>query len=139
MTDIKTWADVLAWLRTLTPEQLAQTAEVYANDPTSEEPRRLDHVVAGGTVEEFFGDDGATRSSADNTHDPARCVLLLDDNPFSPVGDLFYDLREDGGLVGNVTGGSPDDEGTAHLATDSLRKERLYREAKRRLRDEEGT
>lgn len=102
-TDIRTWSDLVEYLKDLSEEQLRQPAQFYLNDNSGEEVDALLAPVSIATVQIMF-QPGLTRSWDDNQHHPEYHVLILDHNPFSPEGDTCYRMLEDGSMIGNKSG-----------------------------------
>lgn len=88
---IRTWGDVLAFLQSLTPEELQQPAQVLPPNPNGDLPTALLPLYAAGTLHALGVDD--TRDAVTNSHHPHHVVLCFDWNPFLPDGAIGSDLE----------------------------------------------
>lgn len=88
------------------PEARCKPVQIIGPGFTDTENGLL-HAYSVHTVGELVGtdDDADTvpaRSTYDNKYHPEDFAILVDHNPFSPDGDTYYTLTDEG-LVGNVT------------------------------------
>ena len=104
---MNTWADVLAFLQTLTPEQLRQAPMAMPPEPDGDKPLGLMPLVTMGTIEEMCHVDGKvvtkTRSCDNDEHHPEQVVMLIDSFPYDNDGNGFYKMEGEG-WRGNKTG-----------------------------------
>ena len=87
---IETYADLLAALQQMTPEQLSQTVQVasYNIDPDKVFPGRP--VFMFGTVDELEID--YFRSADDNRRHGEQFLLLCDSHPYSKSGVIAWEM-----------------------------------------------
>jgi hypothetical protein len=103
-----TYADLKVMLDAMTPEQLAQTVQIFPphthhGEKSIELWPVIEFASVGKLVDNGTPDHDRTRSAVDNEHHPEQMVLMVDLNPFSEDGDTYYELTVVG-LVGNKTG-----------------------------------
>ncbi len=79
-TYITTWGDLLCALQKLSPEQLAQPAQIVKEHPCADKVISAKPVVAIGTVDTL--DLRYVRSCKDNRRHGDEIVLLVDGNPY---------------------------------------------------------
>lgn len=88
MKELDTYADLLEYLKTLTPEQLQQKVQYAPHSPITEQVLDIQPCIAIGTMDEleFY----AARSSTNNRFNPHEIVFLTDYNPFGEDGATGY-------------------------------------------------
>ena len=91
--DVQTYGDLLRILQTLTPEQLAQPAQVVKSHPIHEKVLTAFPIICVGTVDKL----GLlyVRSSKDNRRHGEEVILFLDGNPHSKNGAIAWQLNGD--------------------------------------------
>lgn len=108
--EFPTWATFRDFLNSLPADdpRLAQRMEVLPHTSDHTKPVHLLPVVSWGTIEEMLHVNGEvcleTRSADKFEHRPDLFVLTLDDSPFDEEGNSFWEMNDDGSLVGNKTG-----------------------------------
>ena len=87
-TQVKTWADLLAAIFKMSPDQQQQPIQCVRSEPDDAIVCECLPGIAVGTVSEmgFY----KCRSVVDNKYRGNDVVLLLDGNPYSPDGAMMH-------------------------------------------------
>ena len=88
MKELESYADLLEYLKTLTPEQLKQKPQYAPSSAIASEILTMKPCIAIGTMDEF--EFFAARSSTNNKFNADEIVFLTDGNPFAEDGATSY-------------------------------------------------
>lgn len=104
--EIKTYADLLAALQQLTPEQLHQPVQTIKMHPSHEHVYECCPVCVISTIGDL--EIEYARSSVDNRFNPDEIVLFTDGNMFGIDGVFSYIWNNDGTDTPTYVGGKYD-------------------------------